>query len=91
MAWDRILWGVEFRGRDKEEPPIILGTLWHDQPHRRYFHEDEPTRALLFCTRKQARDWCRQSNERDGHLDWKYTPIKVRERVAKITEESSNG
>ena len=89
MAWDRILWGVEFRGRNKEEPPIILGTLWDDQP--RCFHEGEPTRALLFCTRKQARDWCRRSNERDERLDWKFIPIKVRERVEKITEESSNG
>ena len=89
MAWDRILWGVEFRCRDKDDPPIILGTLW--DPVDRSGHDGEPSRALLFCTRKQARDWCRGRNERDAYLNWKFTPIKVRERVEKVTEDSSNG
>ena len=89
MMWDRVLWGVEFRSRDKDEPTILVGALWASAV--RLGHYGEPTRTLLFCTRKQARDWCRESNERDGHLGWKYTPIKVRERVEKITEESRNG
>ena len=89
MAWDRVLWGVELRVRDKDDPPMILGSRWHF--NGRLGHDGEPTRALLFCTRTQARDWCRKRNEADAYLNWKYTPIKVRERVEKITEESTNG
>lgn len=89
MTWDKVLWGVELSHCASNERTLMLGSARH-RPYRRG-HEDEPTRVLLFCTRKQARDWCKSSNELAGHLGWKYTPIKVRERVEKITEESSNG
>ena len=89
MTWNRVLWGVELKSTIKNEPPTILGSRWHFADRRG--HDGEPSRVLLFCTRKQARDWCRGRNERDEHLGWKYTPIKVSERVEKITEEQSNG
>ena len=46
--------------------------------------EGEPTRALLFCTREQAREWCRNRRERSEGLGWKFTPVKVRELVEKV-------
>ena len=89
MTWDRVLWGIELKSTITTEPPMMLGA--RRDTTDRCGHDGEPTRTLLFCTRKQARDWRRENNERDGHLGWKYTPIKVRERVEKITEDSSNG
>ena len=82
MAWTRNLWGVEFKGAMKEDPPMILGASWHGpSPHR---YDGEPTRALLFCTREQAREWCRDRRKRSEGLGWTFTPVKVRELVEKV-------
>lgn len=82
MALDRPLWGVEFKGRTAE-PPIIIGAMWHSEYRSNAHYKGEPTRALLFCTREQAREWCRERKERSKDLGWKFTPIKVREVVQK--------
>jgi hypothetical protein len=90
MTWDRKFWGVEFKGGMKEDPPMILGAAWlHGKSPRRY--DGEPTRALLFCTREQAREWCRNRRERSKDLGWKFTPVKVRELVEKVPNGSNEG
>lgn len=86
MSWNRNLWGVEFKGGMKEDPPMIIGAAWlHPMPHR---YEGEPTRALLFCTRELAREWCRNRRERSKDLGWTFTPVKVRELVEKVSDNA---
>ena len=85
MPWNRHLWGVEFTGSDHHS--MILGSLWRKEKAVPY--PDEPTRALLFCTRSAARKWCHEqmeiySGRSDCCADWKYRPIRVSEIVRKI-------
>lgn len=82
MVLTRNLWGVELKGAREEDPPMILGAAWNGPSPRHY--EGEPTRALLFCTREQAREWCRNCRERSKDLGWTFTPVKVRELVEKV-------
>lgn len=80
MAWDKPLWGVEMTG-GRMEKPILLGLAWHDhtiQPR----YAGEPVRALLFCTREQARAWCRAKMQQyagrgDVCEGWKFRPVRV--------------
>ena len=82
MSWNRNLWGVEFKGGFKEDQPVILGAAWNcKRADPRY--EGEPTRALLFDTRQQAREWCWDNTARYTHFGWKFKPVKVRELVEK--------
>lgn len=88
MTWDHLLWGVEFRGVRRDDPPMLLGNLWAEDmlgvPY-----PGEPRRALLFCTRKQARDWCDETMRkwRDGRQKndsvarWNVRAVRVRETV----------
>lgn len=78
MAWDRLLWAVE-----TDSPPYIIGQAWNGIKPGDY--DGEPTRALVFCTRDQARKWCRNANAKYKHLGWKFVPIRVRETVEKVT------
>lgn len=65
-AWDRLLWGVEFRSGGAVEVPMIIGNLWaRDFGGEPY--PGEPTRPLLFCTRAQARTWCAETLRK-----WRY-------------------
>ena len=86
MIWTRKLWGVHFIGADGE--PILIGATWHDHVLREAKpYPGEPTRALLFCTRRDAWDWCVGKNadyRRDG-WKWRVRPVRVVEsvRVAK--------
>lgn len=81
MAWDRYLWGVEFRGR-RDDERLLIGQAWH-KIDKANLYPGEPTWPLLFCTRQQAREWCRKKNESSGHLGWRFIPVKVRELVEK--------
>lgn len=60
---------------------MILGTQWHKLEPRRY--DGEPTRALLFTTRKAARDWSRQATLKHAKHspDWKFKPVRVSETL----------
>ena len=87
-GWNRALWGVRFTGADKTKSPMLIGSSWAtDLGGTQYL--GEPTRALLFRTRAQARAWCRQtlSDWRNGrHCDdsvryWRVMPVRVREIV----------
>jgi hypothetical protein len=89
LTWDRNLWGVEFRGRFKEDPPTLIGQAWHKAEGKNLYIW-EPTRALVFCTREQAREWCKKKNEGSAHLGWRFIPVKVRELVEKVPNEHSS-
>lgn len=86
--WDRELWGVELTSR--RSTPILIGETWHVDslaPSTKR-HDGEPTRALLFTTRKSAREWCATENAAcrshprgDFVRAWRFRPVRVRERV----------
>jgi hypothetical protein len=60
---------------------MILGTQWHKLEPRRY--PGEPTRALLFTTRKAASEWARQARLKHAKHspDWKFKPVRIRETL----------
>lgn len=87
LRWDRLLWGVQFTGSSTKDQ-MLIGGLWAaDLGGAPYL--GEPTRALLFCTRQQARDWCAQKMSRwrdhrqpdDIVTRWRVRPVRVRETV----------
>jgi len=85
MAWDRLLWGIEFIDSRKEYP--LIGTVWMRPPPKSQY-EGEPTRPILFTTRKLAREWCKNKRAQYlGRLDfvakWRFRPVRVREKVGK--------
>ena len=64
---------------------FLIGSVWHDHK-RSNFYLGEPTRALIFNTRKMAREWCRQKRKiyqgrNDCCAKWKFIPVRVRESV----------
>ena len=86
--WNRLLWGVVFTTGPADREPMLIGGLWAadlgGEPYA-----GEPTRALLFCTRQQARAWCadtmrkwRDGRQRDDIVArWTVRPVRVRETV----------
>lgn len=84
-AWDRRLWAVEMRGSDKTKPMIIGMRWWHESIQPEY--PGQPTRCLLFNTRKAAREWCVDATKKHAyHSDgkWKFRPVRIREVVEPI-------
>ena len=86
--WNRLLWGVVFTGGILRDPPMLLGGLWHDEARQFYgFYDGEPTRALLFCNRREARHWCSETNRKWQATNdpiqqrWRVSPVRVRETV----------
>lgn len=81
--WNRLLWGVEFSA--PQSSPRLIGSLWQERmPAEQY--PGEPLRALLFTTRKVAREWCRVEMDKrkgrsDCYADWRFRPVRVRETV----------
>ena len=73
LMWDKKLWGILFTGADGES--MLLGNIWHDEGSP---YPGEPTRALLFQTRAQAREW--HANQR---WSWRrnYRVVRVWETV----------
>jgi hypothetical protein len=84
--WDRLPWGVVFtsQGLVPPDPPMLLGTAWDSR--QRSVPSTEPTRPLLFRTRAQCREWCREQNAKwreHPSLDtWSVRPTQVRELVS---------
>ena len=88
MAWNRLLWGVEFAGGRER---FLIGTAWMNPPPRSAY-KGEPTRPILFMTRKQAREWCRKKQADyvrrvDSLAKWRFRPVRVREKVGKVKGE----
>lgn len=85
-SWNRKLWGVEFT---TDEPPILIGLSWrHELANLRPYYPGEPTRALLFTTRNEARKWCAAKNAEyaqrsDFVAQWRHRPVRVIETVRK--------
>lgn len=83
--WNRRLWGVRFTGSDGRS--FLIGNSWHranNMANKGY--PGEPTRALLFCTRAQARTFCREQRKSamltGGVCEkWRYAAVRVRETV----------
>lgn len=75
--WDRKLWGV-VRRRPDGALTGLLGEGWDARYHHMVrgsiFAGQRPTRALLFCTRREALAWCSEH----GAV---FRPVRVRERV----------
>jgi hypothetical protein len=82
--WDRNLWAIQLTSANNL--PKIIGSLLHkDAVHVGSKYKGEPTRPLLFCTRKQARAYCSETNKAwSTRADcvfyrWNVRPLKVRE------------
>lgn len=82
MSWNqKKLWGVEFTNSNDK---MLIGRAWH-----RHFggtYQGEPARALLFTTRKAAREWCKEKRAQYAERDdlcakWRFRPVRVRETV----------
>lgn len=83
--WRKELWGVEFKGSIEDDQPMLLGAVWHSLG-RLVKYAGEPSRALLFETRDDARAWCREQRQKNaGRTDccgqWRFTPVRVVETV----------
>jgi hypothetical protein len=79
MSWNRKLWGVELI--TEKEPGLLLGTAWNSHT-RTPDYNGEPTRCLLFLTRKQAKEWCKKKNGKT----WQFSPVRVIENISKIED-----
>ena len=88
--WCKHLWGVLMHGTIPGDRPILLGALWHDDTrHFEKSYPGEPTRALLFQSRREARQWCadthakwRSGRQRDAIVArWRVVPVRVCETV----------
>jgi hypothetical protein len=83
--WDRLLWGVRFTGGDGAS--FLIGSSWHKANNAANAgYPGEPTRALLFRTRVQARTFCAEqikSARLTGGVceKWRYAPVRIRETV----------
>lgn len=83
---ERLLWGVLFTGADPRDAPMLLSEAWCPARRELPTLPGVPTRALLFCTRAQARDWCAAKQQewharRDFVRRWRVKPVRVRETV----------
>lgn len=89
--WDRKMWGIELwigAGETGKEYVGLLGGGWNGREAERARYEGEPTRVLVFRTRKQARDYCVKKHlEYKDHPvcgRWRFCPVRVRETVRVI-------
>lgn len=84
-GWDRILWGVRFTSPG--ENPMMLGADWYRGVwNTNTGYPGEPSHALLFKTRKYAREYCAAqmaSYAARGDIcsKWKFAPVRVRELI----------
>jgi hypothetical protein len=90
-AWERDLWAVEMRSGSCRPEPILIGDAWHSITAPKY--PGEPSRCLLFRTRKLARAWCVEATVKHAKhsTDWRFRPVRVRETVKPNAEVSASG
>jgi len=79
-AWDRLLWAVAFKSPGTNQP-FLVGESWHAVRLAAYV--DEPTRALLFRTRRTAREWAKAKtlDSKRHSTGWKLWAVRVRETL----------
>jgi hypothetical protein len=80
--WVRMHWAIVFK--TNFDRYSMIGTTWDKRG--REVPKTEPTRPLLFRTRKQAVDWCREQNaywhSTDYGKKWRVKPVRVIESVS---------
>ncbi len=78
--WNRKLWAVECSAERCET--VIIGKAWHIIKDGDY--PGEPTKCLLFVTRKDARQWCMEATKKHSKHSphWRFRAVRVRETVA---------
>lgn len=88
-SWrSRIFWAIRFDGSSGD--PMVIGTAWHKEANERNKgYVGEPSRALLFKTRMQARKYCAARRKEYATIGgvcakWRFTPIRVRESVTTL-------
>lgn len=91
-AWSRKFWGVCFTDRDGRQH--LIGEGW--AAHRLTRATDAPGRALLFMSRREARNWCRERLRQWSSGDaitaqWRVSPVRVVESVTPTTRGPDNG
>lgn len=90
-GWNRLLWGVAFTGARKNNEPLLIGQHWDSVTLLRpAAYAGEPTHALLFYTRQQARAWCaaehaQYAGRTDCCAKWRFRPVRVREIVKAVS------
>lgn len=91
-GWSHLRWGVVFLTPESETGyrARMIGSLFHDEAGKSPY-PGEPTRALVFHTRRDAREWCEAENAkwRDypvGHIcrNWRMRVVRVRETVTVV-------
>lgn len=84
LTWNRKLWGVVMTNRACPREPLLIGKAWHIIKNGDY--PGEPTKCLLFVTRKDARAWCveAEAKHRKHSPDCRFRPMRVRETVRPI-------
>jgi hypothetical protein len=94
-AWDRVFWAIRFTRAMRGDMPMLLGTAWHKEANERNKgYVGEPSRTLLFKTRKHARQYCAAqmasyAARGDVCSKWKFTPVRVRELIEPFTSTSA--
>ena len=79
--WDKKLWGIEYTTLDGRK--IIISNMWHHYSAAPHLYPGEPSRAMLFTTRKTAREWmASESHYSVSRRYWRV--VRVRETVRKI-------
>jgi hypothetical protein len=84
--WNRQLWAVEMRSPLSRRERMIIGVAWHAVTWHAVAlpaYEGEPSRCLLFQTRRQARAWCVAATLQYAKHSkgWRFRPVRVRETV----------
>jgi len=87
-AWRRNLWGVEFTSGRRADTPMLIGTAWSTARPGDYV--GEPTRPLLFVSRRTARAWCQAkcaqyADRTDTCAMWRFRAVPVRETIRQRT------
>lgn len=83
-SWDHMFWGAEMRYDSDRKEWMLLGVAWHSLVLPTY--EGQPPRALLFTTRRLAREWCAAKTiacKRHSD-DWQFRAVRVRETITRM-------
>ena len=79
--WNKKLWGIGYTGKGGIE--IIISNMWHHYSTAPHLYPGEPSRAMLFTTRKAAREWMASEQHYSiPRKEWRV--VRVRETVRKI-------
>ena len=75
---NRTVWAVELTKPNGTSH--LISFLWMRTLADKMLYEGEPMRTLVFCTREQARQFCK-GRSMEG---WQFRPVKVKETVRRV-------